>query len=203
MRAILVGFAMLLSSSAFATPMHPASKMLTNALKQGMQIMAQKGDPLKDGKMCTLMKNLIQPGYIAPQLLGQYAQIKTDKAGVKAFTNVMPSVLVTKLMQYQDKAAGITIDVDPNATERSQGIYEVGVTVHAANGNPYYASLIVGHFPAGYRLVDGEYLGFSAVSYLSHDIQKKLAEKYQTDQKTPISDLVKDIKAESGFINCP
>lgn len=200
MKRYILSAVLLVSSSAFA--ISPISKQVNDAVQKGIGILAEKSVPQQQTEMCSLMKEVVASSVIAPQLLGNYAQLATDKAGIAEFTKLIPSMLATKLIGYKDKASGMTVDVDQDATDRGNGLYGVGVTLHASNGNPYNATLVIGKFKSGYQLVDGEYMGFSAVSYMANDFQQKLDGKYQTDPRTPVSDLNKDILADKNFVNC-
>ena len=77
------------------------------------------------------------------------------------------------------------------------------VTVHNAAGNPFSVKIIVSLVKAQYQIVDGEYLGISAVSYVAKDFQKKFEAAAAKDPKKPVSAVIHDLTSDPNFVKCP
>lgn len=201
MKGFVLGLVLLISSSAFATD--TVSQLVSSAVAKGLQILSLKSAPAREHQMCSLIKKALNSKKIGVGLLGDYNQMSEDQAGIDQFIKIIPSDIVSEIMKNAGKVDGNSMDVNPNSFDRGDGTFEVGVTVHASNGNAYNGKLIIERTAKGYRLVDGEYFGFSVVHYLGNDIQKKIAEGAAANPNDPISAYNKTIMSDAGFINCP
>lgn len=198
MKNLILGFALLLSSSAFADS---ASQMVKNTLTKGQQILALKSTDARNTQMCALIKGGLNMSTIGPRLLGNYAQ-STDKKGVNLFYKELTSMTTAKLISAIGDGSGAQIDVDDNSSDRGDGSFAVSITIHTANGNAYNGTAIVAKVGNAFRLLDAEYLGFSAVHYLGNDIQKKIADEEDVDSNKPVSAFMKKQMADPDYIHC-
>lgn len=200
MKSLVLMLALISGSSVYAAS-HPASVFVNKTLLKGQQILSLKSDSAKVAPFCNLIRGTANTSYISGVLLGRYAQLATDKTGAAQFVKMLPSIIVTRVMPAIGKAEGGSFTVSPDAVERSKGIFVVDITVHAGNGNPYSGKVIVASNGSSYRIIDGEYMGFSAVKYSSRDMQKKLDQA--ADRKKPITEVLRDMTADPDFIRCP
>ncbi len=202
MNRIIFGLVLLASTSVHAMAMHPASQLVQATLVRGQRVTRLKTETAKVRPLCALIKQNVNTNHIAAVWLGQYAGLASDKAGARAFLNLISSIVVTRAMPSLGGAGGGRFVVDPNPTERAKGVFAVGVTVYNSAGNPYSGRVIVARTGGKYRIIDGEYLVFSAVNYTARDFQKRLDRASATNPSHPISAMVHDLMAEDGFISC-
>jgi hypothetical protein len=175
--------------------------MVMSILTQGQQILSLKSTDTRNKELCDLVANSMDGQYIGTQLLGGYAQ-SADTAGVKLFFKEMPSIAVTKLIANLGKAQGASVDVDSSSTDNGDGTYSVGVTLHQSNGSSYDATIILDVVGKSYRIMDGTYLGFSGINYLSNQVQKQIDSAANTNPNAPVSEFMKEQMADPNFIMC-
>ncbi|MGZ3722436.1 MAG: hypothetical protein ACXVA9_05870 [Bdellovibrionales bacterium] len=199
MKGLIFSFAVLISSSAFADS---ASQMVKNTLTKGQQILSLKSTDARNTQMCALIKGGLNNAVIGPALLGSYMQLSSDKKGINLFLKQMTSMTTTKLVGAIGNASGAQIDVDDNSTDRGDGSFAVGITIHTANGNAYNGTAIVAKVGKSFKMLDAEYLGFSAVHYLGNDIQKKIDDEAATDSVHPITAFMTKQMADADYIHC-
>ena len=199
MKGLILGLVFCVSSSVFADL---PSQMVKSTLLKGQQILGLKSADARNMQMCALIKGGLSTNVIGMQLLGGYAQMSSDKKGINLFLKNVTSMTTTKLIGAIGNAAGAQIAVDSNSNDRGDGSFGVGITVHTANGNAYNGTAIVVKNGKSFRLIDAEYLGFSAVHYLGNDIQKKIDDAAATDSMHPISVFMKQQMADPDFIHC-
>lgn len=182
---------------------HPASVFLQDAVTKAEAVVAGKGDDAsKVAPLCAIMKNTASAGYIGGIWLGNYANLASDQAGVKAFVALIPSIAMSKILPSLSNAGSAGIVISTTATERNPTTWAVPARV-TANGSTYNVQIIVRMINGKMRVIDGEYFGFSGVGYLKPDYQKKFDAAYQSNRLTPVSDVVKALSSASGFVRCP
>lgn len=182
-----------------------ASEFVFQTMTRGKQIMELKSDAERFNQMCALVKSKVHSTHIGSVWLGRYAQLAREKAAVQQFYAMIPNIIMTKAI---DGAGNSTISgsfkVNPKSVARGNNVYAVGVQVTDAKGKSYNGKAIVVN-NGGWRIMDGEYLGFSAVKYTSRDYQDFLNREYNKDPNNsmPVTALIKSIKSESGYVTCP
>jgi hypothetical protein len=195
MTRLILSIACLISSSAFADA---PSTMVNNLLTQGVQVLSLKSDSARNQQMCDLVAKSIDAAYIAPNLLGDYASVSTDQAGVKLFYKELPSLAVSQLIKQAGNGQGAQFQVDSNSTDNGDGTFDVGVTA-TSGGNTYDADITVVQSGNKFLLRDGSYLGISGVDYLGNEIQKDMASE---DPNKPVTGFLNKQMADPNFIQC-
>lgn len=194
MKSLVLSLAVLLSSAAFADAPAQAVK---STLTKGLQILALKSSDARNTQMCALMKSALDSQHIGAGLLGNYMQ-SSDQKGVKLFIKQIPSFITSELIAKVGSANGAQVDVDSNSYDRGGGVFEIGISIHASNGNAYNGKAIVAGQKT-FRLIDIEYMGMSAVQYLGNSIQQKIGGE---SSSTPVTAFVKEQMAQPDFIQC-
>lgn len=205
MKGFILSLLTVFTTNVFATGMHPASDFVNDTLTRGKQILENKSEEYRRTNICQLLKNRVHSSYIASVWLGDYRGLKRDQAGIKSFTGLIPSILVTKAVQAiggGNKRAGFA--VSPEASDRGNGYFDVAVTLQTRDGS-HNGNAIVLQTKKGFMFVDVEYMGFSAVNYAAEEYQNILNEEYQRDpnRSLPVTAMVNRVAAQDGFIRCP
>lgn len=207
MKGIILSVLTFVSASALATTaMHPASQFVHQTLTRGKQILEHKSEDYRKTQMCQLLKTRVYTGYIASVWLGDYARLERDRAGINAFTKLIPSILLTKGVQAIGGGGNVngSFTVSPEATPRGNGYFDVALSIRTSN-DTYNVTALILQTKDAFRIVDLEYMGFSAVQYSARDYQNMLNQEYNRDpnRSLPVSAVVKRISSESGFMRCP
>lgn len=216
MKAFLLSLVTLACTSASAIPFEefaidalandPASDFILDTANKAKAILQLKSESDRVAGMCALFKQRIGKGEIGMEWLGQYANLAREKTAVNQFINMVPSIIMTKAVDAVggDGTLSGSFVVNPKATSRGNNMYGVRVTVTEAKGKSYNGTAVVYNGPNGWKIVDGEYMGFSAVGYQGRDYQKFLRAEYNKNPSTsmPVSALVNKIKSEGGYVNC-
>lgn len=207
MKGFILSVLTFVSASTFATSaMHPASQFVHQTLTRGKQILENKSEDYRKTQMCQMLKTRVYTGYVASVWLGDFARLERDRAGINSFTKLIPSILLTKGIQAIGSGGEMkgSFTVRPEATDRGNGYFDVGLTIRTGN-DTYNATALILQSKNGFRFVDIEYMGFSAVQYTARDYQNMFNEEYQRDpnRSLPVSAVVKRITTEAGFVRCP
>ncbi len=201
MKLLALVFTFSFSVSAFAAR-DAASQAAYNFVNDAMQVMQIKSDQERFEEACRLLKGRVQSNYIAGVWLGRYASTSADRAGVRAFTALIPSIMITKIVEAigDDEVTGSVV-VGQRSTAKGNGVFDVRVT--ASNGSKSYTgTAVLKQTGSVFRLMDGRYMGFSAVNYMKREYQDILDEKAQTTNR-PVTAMVQHLKSQPGFLECP
>lgn len=190
MKAFAIGLVSLLSSLAFA---HPASDRVLDFF--------QDLDGARDGnhgKICRIIEQSFEHRQIVDRLLGNYIN-SPDKAGVADMRSSSDTFMASKAMPELKKLAGESgsYTVNPNATPRGNGYHAVSARV-SAQGKTYNLVFLVS---SNMKISDVEYLGFSAINYLGRDFRKDLDALKRTTN-TPVTQYMRNLRADNDFVNC-
>jgi hypothetical protein len=191
-------------ASAFAQNRHPASRFVLNTMNEGQRILENKSEEERVNGLCGLLKANVLSAHIANSWLGDYAELRRERSAVQRFRAMIPSILMTKgVGAIGGGDAEGSFVVDPEAQDRGNDIFAVNVTI-TVNGRRYNGKAIVWKNGANYKLIDGEYMGFSAVEYQGREYQGFLNREYNKDpeRSMPVTALIRDIQSEEGYINC-
>jgi ABC-type transporter MlaC component len=156
--------------------------------------------------MCSLLKSKVHSGHISASWLGNFRNLARDQAAVRQFTRMVPSILITKLIQALGggEVSG-SFFVDDNATSKGNGVYSVRVTVDT--GSKSYTGRAIVHDGGGgkFRLMDVEYMGFSGVNMTKREFQDVLQDEYAKSptKSMPVTALVDYVRGQSDYQQCP
>ena len=208
MKKVMVGFLFILGWNTLAGEVtigrdpHPAASAVKNTLQRGLRIVELKSDSEKKTQLCQLIKSKFSNVTIGNAFLGKYRNLSRDQAGIDKFKAMIPSILATRLMDGLDQGAGGRVEVDPGVKTVSGNLLEVSTRLYNSRDQAYRVAILVKS--SGYRIVDGVYMGFSAVNYLAREYQKALDREYNKNPNSskPVSVLVRQIRSENGYVNC-
>jgi hypothetical protein len=197
----------LLSGSLETNAVHPASQFVGDMMLRGQRVVEQESEKARIRGMCSLIKSGLARHSVGQTWLGDFANLPRERQAVQRFISLVPSIIVTKAVQaIGDKStSGGAFSVSPTAGQRANGVFDVAVQVTDADGSSYSFKTIVHTDGKKYLLADVEYMGFSAVNYLARDYQKILREEYNRNTATsmPVTELIRQISSEDGFVRCP
>jgi ABC-type transporter MlaC component len=209
MKGFILGTLVFVSVSGVAgvvDSMHPASQFVDQSLTRAKQILQHKDENYRRKQMCQLLKTRIYSSYVASVWLGDYGRLQRDRAGIKAFTKLIPSILLNKGVQAIGGGGDMSgsFSVNPDASERGHGYFDVGLTIRAGQ-DTYNATALVLQTKDAFLFVDIEYMGFSAVQYGAREYQNMFKEEYNRDpnRSLPVSAVVKRITSSADFVRCP
>lgn len=205
MKGLVIGAMLALSTSAFAA-MAPSSRFVNDTLVRGQQILSLKSDGERLKGVCALLRQRVGYPQIGYAWLGDYNNLTREKRAVEQWYRLVPSIIVSKAIgSMRGGVNGGSFAVDPNAYDRGNGTFEVGLTVTTAKGSTYQGKVIVMAGKRGFKIIDAEYLGFSAVTYMGRDYMDFLNQEYGKDpnRSMPVTALIKMVTSESGFVQCP
>lgn len=153
--------------------------------------------------LCDFVKTDIYGSSIAGQVLGEYANLDRDQAGVKKFRQMFTSIMVNKIFSKLNEARGATFKVFTNVRARNANTYEVPTTM-TRKGQSLSATIVVYNSGGKWRMIDGKAYGYSGVAYLKKDIQKKLKGYFDKDPQNslPVTEYVNDETSGGGFTSC-
>lgn len=176
------------------------SQATATIVEEAMTILSLKTEQERFTQLCGLLERKLQNDEIAGVWLGQYQNIATDQSGVREFQRLIPSIVMTKLMQGlgSSQISG-SVTVDESSTDKGNGVYEVSVSIDTGE-KTYTGTAVMKNKANVFRLMDGRYMGFSVVDYLKSEYQDYLAEEGGT---TPVTGMVTRIKADPDFKQCP
>jgi len=204
MRSFLV-FASLLSTLAFADQVDPVSAYMTNTLTQGQQILDDKDTSTQTTALCQWLGTNLDNDSIATTWLSTYANLTRDNQAIAQFHTMVPSIFLSKILQAvgTNNVLG-TFAVDPTSTA-SGSDFMVGVTITSARGQAYKGTAVVDQVNSAYRVLDAQYMGFSAVDYLGQDFKNQLDKAYNADPNNslPVTALINYIQGQTGYVACP
>lgn len=204
MRGIIFSLTLLASSSVFAANMDPASQFAYDTMTRVQTVLAMKADNERFKGLCSMAKSKMAYSSIGYAWLGDFNKLAREKTAVKTFYKIVPSIVINKVFGASGKAADATFDVNPTAVDRGNGTYAVGLSV-TYNGSKYNGTAVVLQVKNKFQLLDVEAFGVSAVAYLGRPYQQFLQNDYNQDPNSsmPVTDLVKSITSENGFMRCP
>lgn len=198
MKSFIVLASVLFSFSSLA---HPASSAVESTLDEGVRILDMSGSRAKTA-MCNLIARHLDTSHISTQWLGTYKDLARDARGVNEFKRFARSYMVTKIYPKLEDTQGKsgTYNVSQNPSPRGTG-FVVPVQITLSTGKRYSGKVIVS---SSYKIRDVEYLGFSGIKYAGKDIKKELDRLYNADpsRSLPVTEFIRKIKAERGFVNC-
>lgn len=184
----------------------PAADFVLDTMNKGKEIMELKSDAQRLEQMCGLMKQRIGKNEIGSAWLKEFANLNRDSAAVATFIKIVPNIIMTKAVDaIGDKGTlSGSFVVNPKASSRGNNVYGVKVTVTEAKGKSYTGTAVVYNGPDGWKIIDGEYMGFSAVNYQGREYQQFLRNEYNkdTNNSMPVSALVKQITSDAAYVNC-
>ena len=177
-------------SVAFA---HPASDRVLDFFQD-----LDKARDGNHGKICRIIEQSFEHSQIVDRLLGNYIN-HADKAGVADIRRSSDTFMASKAMPELKKLAGESgsYNVNQNATARSGGYFAVSAKV-VGKGKTYNLVFVVS---PNMKISDVEYIGFSAINYLGRDFRKDIDELGRKT-KTPVTQYMKNLRADSDFVNC-
>jgi hypothetical protein len=201
MKTILFSIAAAFSVSAFATP-SPVSQFVQQTIVQGEAILHQKSNADRLRNMCALMNQRLGSVEIADRLLGEYASNPRDQKAVAQFRAMIPSIIITKVIQaangHDGRESG-TFTVGDTPKDMGNGYLQVTVTVTPAGGKAYTGEVLV-HDQRGFKIVDGTYNGRSAVSLVAREYKGVLD---QNARALPVTALVQYVQGDADYTACP
>lgn len=186
-------------------PMDPAADFVLQTMNRGKEIMELKSEADRFNQMCALMKQKVGKNHISAVWLGQYAQLAREAAAVNQFTNMIPSIIMSKAI---DAIGGGTLSgsyvVNPKSVSRGNNVFAVKVQVTDAKGKSYNGTVVTHNTGGGWKIIDGEYMGFSAVNYQARDYQSFLNSEYRKNPNTsmPVTALIKQITSDPSYVVC-
>lgn len=181
-----------------------ANQFLQSLGNQIEHALATKGGTAeKIPSLCSIFRTNAASEVAASVWLGGYMNTPGDQAGVDAFVDLVPSVILTIAMPQLSGVSGGAIDVSTNVQQRMNGDFATAITIHKANGSTLDGAAVVRKIGASYKLVDIEYLGLSGVHFYSRNIQSKLRSAASRNPSHPVSQLVQDEISSSDFVRCP
>ncbi|MBX3020246.1 MAG: hypothetical protein KF799_01105 [Bdellovibrionales bacterium] len=214
MKSLFVSLVAFVSFSASAIPFHefdlslvndPASDFILQTLNRGKQIMELKSDEERLRQMCALVKARAGKAEIGVVWLGEYSKLARERAAVNQFYNIIPNILMTKAVKGigGGEVSGSYV-VNPKSTARGGNLFATRVTITDAKGKSYNGTVVSYNGPNGWKIVDGEYMGFSAVRYSAREYQDFLRTEYNKDRNNslPVTALIRHITSEAGYIDC-
>lgn len=183
---------------------HPAAEAVSKILNQGLQIINTSGSG-QFTQLCGFAKNSFHNTAIANQMLGNYQNLARDQAGVKAYRDLFPSILIDMIYSQLDKAQGGKFTVYNNVRARDQNTFEVPANIRTAGGDSYNVTMVIFNSGNRWLLIDAMAFGMSGVSYLKRDVQKDLNHFYNQDTQNslPVTSLVKTYLNDASFNTCP
>ncbi len=204
MKGILLGLGMMLSLGANAA-MHPASQFVNETMNQGKRILEQKSGSNRLSGLCSLLNQKVSTSYISSAWLGQYQNLAREANAVRQFRRMIPSLILTKA--FAGNTGGSvsgSFSVGEQARDRGNGRYGVSITVNTG-GRTYNGTIVVQKTKSGMRMIDGEYMGYSAVKYIGRDYRQILDAEYKKNPNAsmPVTALINEVKSDSTYIACP
>jgi hypothetical protein len=196
--ALVLTFA--ISTQAFAAR-DAASKATNTIAKQALAVLSLKSDDDRFTQMCALLKSKLESNYIAGVWLGRYAGMPSDSAGEAAFRKMIPSIVMTKVVQaLGNNPISGNVSIGQQSTSRGGGVFDVPVTVSSSTKS-YHGTAVMKQTGSKFRLQDARYLVIDAVNYLKSEYQDILDEEAATTNK-PITAMVARLKAQPEFLDC-
>ena len=196
-------FLMALTLSTSAWAMDPAAQFVDDAFAEAVRVMSSPSASARTAGMCRLLRNKLSRAYIAQRWLGRYASLTRDAAAAREFQRMIPGIILGKAFGRSADSISGSYSVNPTARARGNGYYGVSVRV-SGKGKSYSGTAVVLEGGGRFYLVDGEYIGFSAVNYAARDFKKKLDAYYNRNTATskPITDLIHELKSNGDYIGC-
>jgi hypothetical protein len=186
--------------------MDPGSQFVYNTFSRAQQILQLKSETERFQGMCSLSKSNMAYSSIGYAWLGDFNKLAREKNAVQQFYQLVPSIILNKAFGSSGNGdfSG-SWSVNPRTVDRGRGYYAVSISVTTEAGKTYNAKAKLVVVNGKYKLIDAEYLGFSAVNYMARDFQKQLKQEYNKDpnRSMPVSTLIANITSQSGFMRCP
>jgi hypothetical protein len=184
----------------------PVGKFVESNLNQIVQILSQPNSTKRSSELCQVVGATLDTAAIADGLLGPYGKLKRDFAGVSQFSELIPSLVVTRLVDAinPDDVRGGRVEVDSSLKWIATDLVEVTAHFYGAKGAHYTADIEVMTDPSP-LIADINYGGFSAIDYMAHEFHRVLEIEFKKDRANslPVTELVKLLKAEKSFVQCP
>jgi ABC-type transporter MlaC component len=193
MKSILLALAMSFTTSAFAGPVETVGDTVSRLLT----VLQNKSNSVKVSGMCQLIRARVDVQVIAQDLLGrQFGTLARDAAGIRNFTALVPSIIVTEFYgRLADSGTGFNVDPRPVP----KGSNRTGVRVMIGG-----SQFVITVNRANNKIVDVEWRGISLVNRKKDDYQRALMVYFNRDNlhSLPVSELVRSLINAGDLIRC-
>jgi hypothetical protein len=190
--------------------MDRASQFVFDTMTRGREILERKSNGDRINGMCGLVKQKAGSAEIGAAWLGDFNRLPRERNAVKTFYGMVPSIIMTKVISaIGGGGGGGSVDgsfaVNPRAVPRGNNVYGVGLTVSDGKGNSYNGTVVTYGANNKWKIIDVEYMGFSAVSYIGRDFQEFLRREYNADpsRSMPVSALIRSLLRDRDYVRCP
>jgi ABC-type transporter MlaC component len=191
MRSLVLSVFLFLGLSAHADATNDALK---TTVKDLLTIVAIPNQAQRVSQLCQLVNADVDIAAITPQLLGSFAGFTPDQAGITAFGDLVPSIIVTDFYSLVSDKAGAAYSVD--STPIPKGSTKVAYKVNVGG-----VSIVVTVSKKNNKVLDVEFGAFSLIKTKADQYQKDMTAKSTTSPK-PVTGLVNELTASTTLIRC-